>query len=533
MGYGASAQGWVIAFTLVLALAAISASWVRAWRGLRQMRIVMHVAEPENGVPAGVILGLSPGLRERVREELRRQGRDAYRAEQETLDADIKSRMMTIQDSAASESYAALDAEMLAHMSRAVVPDTQNTITELFRGLSAAGTPEVRGLIAVLGSNLPAQRGWSIRVSPVVLGTGGTAKAGLTVELSPASGDADEGTTFWDSSEALRESASGSAKQAAAIREVLHGLLRPTARWIAIRLVARNLAQRQDGRNRLSKIFQRRSESQRQKLTGLQWLIAGQLSLYATRTLQMFTLGFVRQALEDLERAEELLPGYFRPPMTRGFVYEQKGWACRRAGDDPAARRAFAGAIRAYDHAEELLRAYEDPEVNAHRRDAEIKAIAVRRAKCRLLSGEYHHAHRAHSELTGVLPLLDTDVLGLYNAACAFAEAMRSGHLSGAQRASCEQQAWHHLGRALLASGQDDRAWSRVMVDEELAGMQERQRADFCAEIQKRHDGTRPLTDEAAGRLVEEAMVAIGLTPAIGRDADEAVRRGPVRLQGR
>ena len=511
MGSGTSAEGWAIAVTLLLVLAAITASWVRAWRCLRQTRIIINDIKPEIGMPAEAILGLSPQLREKVRQELRRQGHVAYEAEKATLDADIKARLMTIRDAATGRADAELNPTMLKSMSEMLVHDARHSISELFEGLGAAGPPEMQGLISVLGSNLPAQEGWSVRSYPVLRGVGGTAEAGLTLELSEAGGAADEVTTFWDTSEALRASASGTAEEVAAIRQVLHGLLRPAALWVAIRLVARNLTQRRDSKSGMSRIFRRHAK----KLTGLQWQIAGQMSLYATRSQERFALGFARQALEDLERAEIRLPDYYRPPMMRGSAYERKGWAHRRAGDAAAAERAFTAAIRAYDRAEARLRACEDPGVDASRRDKEVEAIAVRRAKCRLLSGDGRHAHRASEELAQYLPLRDAGQIALYNAACAFAAAMESEHLSDAERAKYEREAWQHLGRSLLAGGQDDRAWMRVKADEELTGLPEPQLAAFCAEISKRHDGARPLTGAPARLLVNEAMMAIGLAPPV------------------
>jgi hypothetical protein len=299
----------------------------------------------------------------------------------------------------------------------------------------------------------------------------------------------------------------GNAAQVAAVRELLHELLRPASAWIAIRLVSRLTRARGLVRRTLRLVLGRHD----QRLTGLQLQLAGQMLLYATRLYEKSVLGFARQALDDLEQAEELLPGYFRPLMTQGFVYERRGWACLHTGDTAAAARAFHHGIRAYDDAEKALLAVCGPGMDARRRDSEVEAIVVRRAKCRILSGDYLEARTARDELEKGLPLRDTGSVPLYNAACAFAVAIGSPQLPDKDRAFCERHAWEHLGRALLAGGRDDKTWSRMMEDEELTALERSQRAAFATEIRRLHDGAARLPQDEAQRLVAKAMTALGV----------------------
>lgn len=509
---GGSFQGWVIGSALLAACSVLVAVVGRAWFGRLRSKIVIHDIEPDSGVPSEATIGLVAQLREKVRQELRRQGRDAYPAEAETLDADIKAGLMTITGRApvtatyASHAMSNVVTKAGIEVVTAIKGTTGDAISELSAGLRTVAPPQVQGLLTALGVILPAQRGWIIRVYPAIRGSGSSAEAGLSLELSQSGGFPDEVATFWMPSPGLQVHA-GETAQVAAVRELLFELLRPASAWIAIRLVSRQLTEARSAFRTVLGIFHLRNE----RLIGLQLLLAGQMSLYATRLHKKFILGFARQALEDLEQAADMLPGYFRPSMTQGFVYERRGWACLRTGDTTAATRAFHNAIGAYDLAEGALLAIADRGVDARRRESEIEAIAVRRAKCRILTGDHVAASAVRDELEQYLPLRDTGSVPLYNAACAFAVAMGSLHLPAEDLAFCSHHAWDHLGRALLAGGRNDKTWSRMKNDEELDALEPSQRTAFATQIRRLHGAGTPLPDHEAQPLVAKAMAELGL----------------------
>jgi hypothetical protein len=512
---GGSFQSWVIGTAVIAACAVLITGLIRTGAGRFRHKIVIPDIEPNSGAPPEATIGLVAQLRETVRRDLRRQASDAYQAESRVLDADINAGLMPI---SGRLPMTALTTDVTLAIRKVVTRITRmanDAVSELSMGLRTVASAEVQGLLSALGGILPAQRGWNIRVHPVIRGTGSSAEAGLSLELSQSGGVPDEVTTFWMTSPALQDPA-GDAAQVAAVRELLHELLRPASAWIAIRLVSRHLTQARGVVRRTVRLVFRRHD---QRLTGLQLLLAGQMSLYATRLHEKSILGFARQALEDLEQAEELLPGYFRPLMTQGFVYERRGWACLHTGDTAAATRAFHHGIRAYDQAEKALLAVCGPGVDARRRDSEIEAIVVRRAKCRILSGDYLEAQIARDELEKGLPLRYTGSVPLYNAACAFAVAMGSPHLPDEDRAFCERHAWDHLGQALLAGGQNDKTWSRMVNDEELSALEPSRRAAFATEIRRLHSTAAPLPGNEAQPLVAKAMATLGLPRLLAEGA--------------
>jgi hypothetical protein len=141
-----------------------------------------------------------------------------------------------------------------------------------------------------------------------------------------------------------------------------------------------------------------------------------------------------------------------------------------------------------------------------------IERLAVRRTKCRLLSGDRAQAETALQELAGYTRLRDARPVQLYNAACLFAVATACPHLSGEHRGLSEWRAWHYLGHALVLGGEGSAPWSRMTTDEELAALDAGRRAEFRAELTKRRDGRSPLTDHQAGPIVVGALEVLGLT---------------------
>jgi hypothetical protein len=497
-GLGAPASvitAWVIALLSLTAAVLVAVGLVRAWLGRRRPQVVIHDVELDEGVPAEAAAGLSPQLRDKVRRELRRQIDDATHAEMETVGEDLAAGLVSVRGGAVRMRTA------VAELDRT----TSDSMSALSAGLRAVASTEAEGLAVALDLALPAQRGWSVRIFPTIRGYGANAKVGLSVEVARLGRAPEAVTTFWETSDALRNPDSEAARLAAT-RELLHELLRPASVWIAIQLAARHLEQKPDRRHGLPPI--RRS---RRELTGLQLHLAGQMSVYATREQKDSASGFVGQALKDLERAAELLPQYYRPRLTKAVIYERHGWSQRHSGEHTRAQTAFTSAVEAFGEAEKLLRACGDT-ADADKRDDAIERLALRRTKCRLLSGDRAQAETALQELAGYTQLRDARPVQLYNAACLFAVAMACPHLSDEHRGRSEWRAWHYLGHALVLGGEGSSPWSRMTTDEELAALDADRRAEFRAELTKRRDGRSPLTDHQAGPIVVGALEVLGLT---------------------
>ena len=278
------------------------------------------------------------------------------------------------------------------------------------------------------------------------------------------------------------------------------------ALWIETRLVVRQLAQSSVPMSwRL--LF---GSKRRQELAGLQMQLAGQMSLYAAAEQEVFYQGFADQALTDLAEAAWRLPTYFRPHSTAAAVHERLGWGYRRSDDLARAADEFERAVRRYDTAAERLAAASGTAPEP--RDAALERVKVRRAKCRLLSGDRSHLEIAQRELAQLLPITGSTAVELYNSACMFAVAMSCPDVQEEVRPTYAPHAWHLLGRALLAEGADG-PWGNVMTDIELGALDQQKRRDFCIELKARHAELTPLNGEAAHMVVKQAMHAIGIEP--------------------
>jgi tetratricopeptide (TPR) repeat protein len=487
--------GWVIAVLILAATILAVLGLVRAGLARRRPQVVIHNVELDAGVPAETAAGLSPQLREKVRQELRQQSVGAAYSQRETVGADIA-------DGLAAFRGGAVEMTAVAELDHT----TSDSMAALSAGLRAVGPNVAEGLAVALDLALPAQRGWSVCAFPTIRGSGPGAQVGLTVEVARLGRAPDAVTTFWRTSGALQRSADEAARLAA-MRDLFHELLRPASVWIAIQLVARHLGQGRGRGHGLQSIRQKDKE-----LTGLQLQLAGQMSLYATRKeASSATAGFVDQALEGLDRAAELLPQYYRPRLTQAAIYERRGWLYRQIGEEDRARLAFKQAVDAFDEAEKLLQGC-GPRADPGKRAAAIERLAVRRTKCRLLSSDQAQAGMALRELAQYSQLADARPVQLYNAACLFAVATECRHLPSEQQELSEWRAWHYLGRALVLGGRDSSPWLRMPADEELGALDADQRMAFRAELQKRHDGGRPVNGDQAGPIVAAAMLALGLT---------------------
>jgi hypothetical protein len=446
-------------------------------------------------MPSSAAPGLSAQLRQAVQRALLQEGRAASEAVLVTLDQDIRGGLLR-----------ASGAVQVRAITTGLRSTTEDSLAVLSAGVRAVASKESEGLLAALSAALPAQRGWTVRVIPVLRGTGSDAEPGLAVELAQLGHPPDAVATFWSSSGKGQSTEPDQAPQPTAAATSLDRLVDPVALWIATRLVSRQLA-----RSGAPKRWWLRSRGKlSQELAGLQRQLAGQLALYATRKQQEFDRGFAEQALADLADSVRLLPEYYRPHATSAAVHERLGWSYRRGGDMQHAADEFQEGVRSWDQAVQRLAQAADASPQAH--VAALERAQVRRAKCRLLSGDRGQLVIARQELAKLGHLTAVTSLDLYNGACLFAVAIGCPHVPSEEEPEFGAQAWYLLGRALLAGGEEG-PWALAMTDVELEAMDRSLRSRFLDELGARHPAQTPLVGESAMSIVTESMRAIGIAP--------------------
>jgi len=497
MAFDLASTADAITRTVIAALTLVAASLIvvglgRAWVGRRRAQVVIEDVSPVEGIPEPATSGLSPQLRQAVRQALLGESAKASYSVLNTLDQDIDGRLL--------RTHGQLRLKTIAANLRSVAEDSLATLAA---GVRAVAPKEAEGLLAALAAALPAQRGWAVHIFPVLRGAGQNTEVGVALELAQLGRPPDAVTTFWVSSDALR-SPTTEAARAEATRALLYLLLQPAALWIATRLVSRQLAE--SGVPKRWRLLSGRKL--RQELAGLQMQLAGQMSLYAMRKQEDFDGGFAEQALADLLESARLLPDYFRPYSTEAAVHERLGWSYRRGGEAERAASEFAQAVRNYDEAGLALAGAADADPT--KREAALGRIQVRRTKCRLLSGDRAYLVMAQQELAELQRMTGSTAIDLYNAACLFAVAMASPELPPHDRSQYARQAWILLGCALLAGGAGG-PWELMTTDVELDGLNAQQRGGFRDEIRIRHPQPTPLVGEVARQVVQQAMHAIGV----------------------
>jgi hypothetical protein len=199
--------------------------------GRRRAQVVIADVSAVEGIPASAASGLSPQLRQAVRQALLGESADASYSVLKTLDQDINGRLLRTRGQIRMKTIAA--------GLRSVAEDS---LTTLAAGVRAVAPKEAEGLLAALSAALPAQRGWVVHMFPVLRGAGTDAEVGVALELAQLGHPPDAVTTFWISSDALRTSKTEAAR-AEAVCALLSLLLAPAALWIATRLVSRQLAE--------------------------------------------------------------------------------------------------------------------------------------------------------------------------------------------------------------------------------------------------------------------------------------------------
>lgn len=479
----------VIAVITLLAAVLIVGGILRAWRGRLRPQVVIEDIAFVDQAQGLASPGLSPQLRQEVRQALLSWREDASYSVLKTIEQDIDQRLLRI--------HGRIRIRPLGTGPRSTAEDSLATLAA---GVGAVAPKQAAGLVAVLAAVLPAQRGWVVRAFPAVRGTGAGTQVGLVLELAQLSQAPDAVTSFW-----TRAGDGGPS----AIHAPLGLLLHPAATWIATRLISRQLAESEvPARWRFLPGRKRERE-----LLGLQMQLAGQLSLYAARRHEDFDREFAEQALGDLAESARLLPEYYRPHSTEAGVRERRGWSHCRVPEPEQAKVEFGRAVRAGDRAIQKLSALAARNDGGH--DAALARIRVRRTKCRLLSGDPADFANALTDLASPVSETGATALDLYNAACLYAVAVSQEELLE-NRAAYTADAWRLLGLALLADGADG-PWRFALEDIELSALSVEQRRDFSAALRREHPELTPLQGGPAGHIVAGAMAAIGVPPPDGR----------------
>lgn len=482
----------MLAVLTLIAAAMVALGLARGWRGRRKAQVVIEDVIPVPGIPSSSTL--SPQLRQAVRQAILQESRAGLNSVLETLDKDIKARLLRTSGSV-----------QVNKIREELRSTTEDSLEMLAAGLRAVAPKEGAGLYAALSAALPAQRGWAIRVFPVSRGTESRPALGMAVELGQLGHPADSVATFWSSPFQKQLGGSDQASETA-VENSLDQLLEPTALWIATRLVSRQLALSGAPRRRL--LFSRGELSQ--ELAGLQTQLAGQLALYAMRKQPDFAREFAQQALADLEKSQELIPDYFRSNLVEGAVRERLGWSYHQKNESGNAAKEFGKGVDSFDEAVKRLQeaSYTDP----GECKTALERLMVRRTMCRLLAGGDAHLAAAKKELVELRRITAKGGIDLYNGACLFAVAISRLDLAADEKLLFTGHAWLLLGRALVASGVEGPPWTLVMTDPEWDVIDEQQRRDFCEKLRAQLPKRGNLTGEREVMLlIRESLNAIGV----------------------
>jgi hypothetical protein len=477
------------AVVAILGLVGVFLIIVGLWRAvvgrLRPQVVIEDMTVPKK-TPNRLIAGLSVQLREAVRDELIDSTQKASHSVINTIGKDAKGRLIKISGSL-----------RIKDPTTGLRQATESSLSTLAAGIGAVAPKDPQGLVAIVAAALPGQRGWRVKTIPTSRGSGANSEVGMTIEVGRLGAPPDEVTTFWATSAALRAAAS-EVDKAVASNAILLRLITPAARWIAIRLVSRQL-----GGRRTRGIFGRKTK---RELRGLQKQLAGQMSLYATNELREFDEGFAKQALMDLAEAASLLAKYYRPLFASAAVHEALGYSHLRAGVPEAARTEFIRGVRSNEKSKTLLLAMTKEESPEHKDS--LGNVQVRLTKCRVLSGDPGEQYIAHTELKELEALTSTGYLALYNNACLFAIASDALAVSAADREALRLTAWRFLGRALLVQGANA-PWMISRGDDELGPLPLAQRDVFLAELKRGNPSMSPVTGARAEEIVSQALQAV------------------------
>ncbi len=470
------------ALTLVAVLVVTVGVW-RAWVDRRRPQVVVEDVVAGAGLSTDDLASSSVAFRQMLRRAVRTQTTEARAAVKDTLRTDVEAGLL--------HTGGGLDVATLA---QTLEKSTRDALAPLTSGMQALAPERSEGLVAALGALLPTQRGWQVRVVVVRAVDGPGPRVGLSVEVGAIGRSADDTETFWVSMDEPPGARGDDSRSVALVER----LLVPATVWTAIRLVSHQLEVARTAR------AAPRSGLTSREVSGLRRQLAGQLALYASRDHRAWARPLARQALEDLDTAQDRIPGYARPPQTAAECRERIGWSYRNEGDLVLAAKEFARAVERWDTATDAVgtRAALAPE----EREVRLDRIRVRRTKCLLLSD-----HPARTSLSGedllALGRTERSWNDLYNAACLFALASAQGHLA-ATATTVRDLAWQHLTLSLLASGRGG-LHEHCVVDEELSALTPVARRALVDHLRRVNPRLEQITGPRAEAMTTDALSVV------------------------
>lgn len=428
--------GWVkdlsvTVILLVLAVAAVAAL-VYAIRARRREHVILAGLGELPGLPTA---GFSQALRQRVRAQLIqvRQNASYYAGsaeEKQTVWADV-----------------VRDPHLVAEIS--------SSAQDVLRQMSPP-------------SRL-ANRGFEVKAVPLIRGD---ARLGIAVEVAYLHGPPIATETFWEPPSA----ADGDPA------ERLFELLKPTARWIALRLIAARSAAWADRRFH-SRVRQTGVASA--DMQGVHQLLAGGLCRVAMADFEDQALTFAEDADSELRSAAEVLPGSHRPWEMLAGVNEDLGRLFARSERRDEAELAYHRAEQSWRRAEAQA---------AGRTSGTAERMRVRRLKCQVLSNRTEERPLVVQELAEKPLALDAmQMRTLYDTARLYAT------LNG----EFTEPAKDAVGRALLAEPNRN-VQAMALGDPELLAVTGL--ASFLNRlVQLRGQATEPILGDEATALISQA----------------------------
>lgn len=405
-----------IAVLVLSAAVVVVVAIVNAHRARRREQIVladigelvMPGGEAHSAAPS-----LSPWLRQRVRNELMQQRHNARHLSEAVLAG----------DSATGTSALALPVELnVARGEAAIFGAAQDTLATLTQGLTAMAPDRAEGFLGAMSALLPRPHGYLVRTMPIARGAEPNPRIGLSVELAELDGPPIAARTFWEPEAGPPE----------ALQERLLDLVEPTARWIAVRLIAvRTEVRSGSGAAKLPA----------ETATAFHRLLVGGLCRTAMDDFDSHAATFAEDAGAELRSAADAMRGYYRPWEMLAGIHEELGrnYTRRERRDD--AETAFRRAQQAWQRAEKLLAGRAHPPADT------LERLRVRRLKCQVLANRTEGRPLVVQELSDrPLTLESMQMRTLYNTACLYAT------LAG----EFMDEAKDAVGRTVLAEPEQD-----------------------------------------------------------------------------
>lgn len=295
---------------LAIAVVLVAFGLIRAMRARQRYQLVIpDMDQADKGLTA--VAGLSSLLRQQARRVFDSPGAPDAASLVKTVGEDIASGLINLH----------IRLKDIPRLQLEVLAAPRDEIGMLAGGIRAVSPDRGEGFVGALSATLPAQHGSTVQPMTQTRDWSGLHQVGLTLDAGPIDRAHQASATFWSTG-----IPSGSNDIAQSDRDQLVELLRPAAIWIAIYLAAGSLPIRRANRLSFAKIFVRKHL--RDEVDALRAILAAQLATYEMfwySTKPLIVLGFLDQALDDIDRAIRILDSYFRPHYIAGTIHELCG----------------------------------------------------------------------------------------------------------------------------------------------------------------------------------------------------------------